>query len=240
MPLKYRKSKRYPKRKAVRRPRRRVMPNEYAKVTETHEFDLLVNNTAYFDYATSLARCERAASVARGFQEYKISKVEYHFIPQYDTFSQSGGSSGVPQLYFRIDKTGALRDFTTVAQLAETGCKPRRMDDKNIVVSYKPAVLQYVRDDVHATNPWAKPLISPWLTTNKSNNSTLPWAASSIDHLGLAWMVEQVIPPGGLTGSYTVRQRIHYEFRKPLVLLPLTEGTTAAVQAPSVNTPEQV
>jgi len=95
-----------------------------------------------------------------------------------------------------------------------------------------------VRDDVHATNPWAKPLISPWLTTNKSNNTTLPWAASSIDHLGLAWMVEQVIPPGGQTGSYTVRQRVHYEFRKPLVLLPLTEGMPTAIQAPSVNTPE--
>lgn len=238
MPLK-RVSKRYPKRRAMtRRPRRVAMPNEYAKVTETHEFDLLVNNTAYFDYATSLARCERAASVGRGFQEYKISKVEYHFIPQYDTFAQSGGSSGVPQLYFRIDKTASLRDFTTVSQLVQTGAKPRRMDDKNICISFKPAILQYARDDTHGTNPWAKPLVSPWLSTNKLNNTLQPWQASSIDHLGLAWIVDQVIPPGGQTGSYVVRQRIHYEFRKPIVLTPPQQGLPAAVQAPALNSPE--
>nr|WPR18775.1 MAG: capsid protein [Owegonang virus 13] len=232
-------SKRNPARKQMkRRPRRKVMPNEYAKVTETHEFTSLVNNVAYYDYETSLARCERAATIASGFQEYKISKVEYHFMPLTDTFQPTG--AGVPNLFFRIDKTGALEHFTTASQLAQTGCKPRRLDDKIVKVSYKPAVLQYARDEVHGTNPWSKPITSPWLSTNANNTTSSNWVASSIDHLGLAWIVEQVLPPGIAPTNYTIRQLVHFEFRKPNVLNPVSPSGTAAVQAGSINSPEAV
>lgn len=221
-----------------RRPRRKaVMPNEYAKCTETHEFAVLNCNAAYYDYATSLARCERASTVGRGFQEYKISKVEYIFTPMTDTFLP--GQATVPQLYTRIDKTASLQDFTTAAQLAQTGCKPRRLDDKNIRISFKPAVLQLARDATNGTNPWAKPIVSPWLSTNKNNNLSTPtWAASSIDHYGLAWFAEQ-LNSSGPAATYSVRQLIHFEFRKPIVLTPITAGV-AAVQAPSVESPEGV
>lgn len=235
-----RRSKRAPRRRQMkRRPRRSTrMPNEYAKVCETHEFAMLNTNTAYFDYATSLARCERASTVGRGFQEYKITKVEYEFIPLTDTFLP--GTVARPQLYFRVDKTASLQDFTTVAQLVQTGCKPRNLDERIVKVAFKPAVLQLARDANNASNPWAKPLISPWLTTNKNNNVSSPtWAASSIDHYGLAWFVEQLVLSGSTppTVQYTIRQRIHFEFRKPIVLTPITAGV-AAVQAPSVESPE--
>lgn len=225
-------SKRYPKRSKTTR------LTDYARCRETHEFAELTTNTAYIDYATSLARCERASTIGRGYQEYKITKVEYHFIPRTDTFLP--GQYGVPQLFFRIDKTASLQDFTQVSQLVQTGCKPMRMDDKNIVVSFKPTVLQYARDASNNTNPWAKPLTSPWLTTNKNNNVSTPnWVASSIDHYGLAWYAEQIVPSGQTPSAYTIRQVIHYEFRKPIVLnLPTTEGVPVAVQAPSINSPE--
>lgn len=229
-------SKRNPRRKQLKRRPRRKMPNEYAKCTETHEFLPLVNNVAYYDYATSLARCERAATIANAYQEYKISKVEYHFIPLTDTFQPSG--AGVPNLYYRIDKTGALEHFTTVAQIAQTGAKPRRMDDKTIKVSFSPAVLQYALDESHGSNPWSKPLISPWLSTNADNTTSGNWKASSIDHMGLAWIVEQVLPPGIQPTNYTIRQLVHFEFRKPNVLNPVSGDGVAAVQAPSANSPE--
>lgn len=225
------------KRKRVARRRRAVrkMPNEYAKIVETHEFAQLATNSAWFDYQTSLARCERATQVARSFQEYKIAKVEYHFIANTDTYLP--GQYGVPQLYTRIDKTGALEAYTTVAQLAQTGVKPRRLDDKNIVISFKPAALMYARDVANATNAWAKPQVSPWLSTNKNNNvPSQPWLASSIDHLGLVWFVEQVNPAGQPNLNFTVRQRIHYEFRKPMVLGTASDVT--GTQAPSINAGE--
>lgn len=221
-----------------RKAMKKRMPNEYAKVCETHEFAMLNTNTAYFDYSTSLARCERASTVGRGFQEYKVTKVEYEFIPLTDTFLP--GTVARPQLYFRVDKTASLQDFTTVAQLVQTGCKPKNLDEKIVKVAFKPAVLQLARDASNGTNPWAKPLISPWLSTNKNNNVSSPtWAASSIDHYGLAWFVEQLVLSGSTppTVQYTIRQRVHFEFRKPIVLTPITGGV-AAIQAPSLNSPE--
>lgn len=219
-----------------RKPRRKaVIPNEYAKIVETHEFANIATNSAWYDYQTSLARCERATQVARSFQEYKITKVEYHFIPLTDTFLP--GQYGVPQLYTRIDKTGALEAYTTVAQLVQTGAKPRRFDDKNVVVSFKPAALMYARDAVQNTNVWSKPVTSPWLSTNKNNNvPSQPWNASSIDHLGLVWFVEQLNPSGQPNLQFTVRQRIHFEFRKPMVLG--TASGELAQQAPSLNAPD--
>lgn len=230
------KSKRNPRRKQLkRRPRRKVMPNEYAKCVETHEFANLSTNSAWYDYQTSLARCERATQIARSFQEYKITKVEYHFIALTDTYLP--GQYSVPQLYTRIDRTGALEAYSTAAQLAQTGVKPRRLDDKNVVISFKPAALMFARDAVQNTNVWSKPVISPWLSTNKNNNlPNVIWNASSIDHLGLVWFLEQVNPAGQPNLTFTVRQRIHFEFRKPMVLG--SAGDVLAQQAPSINSPE--
>lgn len=217
-----------------RRPRKMVRTNDYARCVETHEFANLNTNTAYYDYATSLARCERASAIARGYQEFRITKIEYHFVPQTDTFMP--GQNSVPQLYFRIDKTGSLNDFTTVSQLVQTGCKPYRLDDKNVVVKFAPGVLAYARDAVQATNPWAQLKISPWLTTNKNNLSSISWSPSSIDHLGLAWFVEQLV--AGQASTYTLREVVHFEFRKPLVLTTASAGGDPAVQAPLKASPE--
>lgn len=229
-------SKRYPRRKAmVRRPRMQKKNDDYARCVETHEFATLTANTAYFDYATSLARCERASAIARGYQEFRIKKIEYHFMPQTDTFLP--GQQSVPQLYYRVDKSGALNDFTTVSQLVQTGCTPRRLDDKTIVVSFSPGVLTYVRDAVQATNAWAEPKISPWLTTNKNNLTNVSWSASSIDHLGLAWFVEQV-NTANVPTTYALREVVHFEFRKPLVLTTASVDAPPAIQAPLKASPE--
>lgn len=209
--------------------------NDYARCVETHEFATLNANIAYFDYASSLARCERASAIARGYQEYRITRIEYHFVPQTDTFLP--GQQSVPQLYYRVDKTGALQDFTSISQLVQTGCKPVRLDDKNIKVSFKPAALLYAKDLANGTNAWSEPKISPWLTTNRNNLTSVSWAASSIDHLGLAWMVEQANTANAPT-QYTLRQVFHFEFRKPLVLTTSSEGELPAVQVVSKNSME--
>lgn len=215
---------------------RRRKTNDYARCVETHEFATLNANVAYYDYTTSLARCERAAAIARGYQEFRIKKIEYHFVPLTDTFLP--GQNTVPQLYFRIDKTGALNDFTSVAQLVQTGCKPKRMDDKNLIVKFAPGVLAYVRDAVQATNPWSQLKVSPWLTTNKNNLTSVSWAASSVDHLGIAWFVEQ-IGTGGAVTTYSLRQIVHFEFRKPLVLTTASDAENPpAIQAPLKASPE--
>lgn len=212
-------------RKQVRRPRprrqrRRAMRKmtETASLKETFEFAQLTTGAAYYDYTNSLARYARASLVAQGYREFRISKVEYRFKPAADTFP-TGGTS-LPYLYAMIDKTGSMRDFNTVDEIVSAGAKARRLDDKTIVFSYKPATLQYNRDEQSPGNNgalWAKPIISPWLSCDRLNDDpnappTAGFAPSSIDHLGLVWIVATS------TGSpigYTLEVVSHFEFRKP-------------------------
>lgn len=206
---------------------------EFATCKETYEFATLQNNTAYQDTQVSLARYLRATSIARGYQQFRITKVEYQFKPLTDTYASDNPSlgAGIPYLFAVVDKTGQFSAYQNVQQLREAGAKPRRFDDKTLRVTYKPAVLDYVYDKNNASNSWAKPVTSPWLSTNKNNDgSTAIWNPSSIDHLGIAWYVD-----GGLTtiSSYKLEVTAHFEFRKPLWLVDSSVAAAPpAIQAP--------
>lgn len=226
MPMKT-KGKRIAKRRAYRPRtgyRSRLAKSEFASMKETYEFATLDNNTGYIDYENALARNSRASQIAQGYREYRITKVEYIFKPTLDTFQgpMLGGST-IPYLYAMVDRVGALADFTTADQLREMGAKPRRLDDKSLRVVFKPAVLEYTLDKNGSSNQFARPLVSPWLSTDK-NNSVDPagpgWAPSSIDHLGLAWILES---GGGNTvlNQYNVEVVTHFQFRKPNLNKPV-------------------
>jgi len=216
------------RRRAMRKPRM-----EFATCKETYEFATLFSGQAYQDTQVSLARYLRATSIAKGYQQFRITKVEYQFKPLVDTFASDNTSlgGGVPYLLAVVDKTGEFSAFQNSQQLREAGAKPRRFDDKTLHVTYKPCVLDYVYDKNNNSNSWAKPITSPWLSTNKNNDgSTTVWNPSSIDHLGLAWIVE-----GGIanTTAYQLEVTAHFEFRKPLYLVSSTsEGAPVATQAP--------
>lgn len=182
---------------------------------ETHQFAVLPSNSPFYDYAASLARYQRASEIGKNYREFRITKLEYQFMPTVDTFTQTdyaGGVSKVPYLYAMIDKTGTFRDFNTAEDLEQAGCKPRRLDDKTLKVNFKPAVLTYAHDRDNSTNLWAQPRISPWLSCDKYNDtgSTSTYVASSIDHLGLAWIVDA---PAAV--KYEVRVTAYFQFRKP-------------------------
>lgn len=194
--------------------RRMANRNEFATIKETHTFSTLDANTAYRDYQCSLARFGRASILGKAYREFRITKVQYIFKANVDTY-QGGGNSVVPNLFTCIDKTGSMANVVAIEQFRRVGAKPRRFDDKNITVSFRPAVLQYAYDLANNTNAWAMPKVSPWLSCDKFNDDTgAAWQASSIDHLGLVWMVDQ---PGGIeTVQYHVEMIAHFQFRKPV------------------------
>lgn len=230
-------SKRSVKRVARRRRRipRRTGSREWAEMKETHTFATLPSNSAFFDYATSLARYQRASQIGHNYREFRITKVEYMFQPLVDTFTQgdfAANTSQVPYLYAMVDKVGTFRDFNTAEDLQQAGCKPRRLDDKTLKVIFKPAVLQYAHDRDNSTNLWAAPKISPWLSCDKFNDtgSTTVYQPSSIDHLGLAWIVD-----AQPNVKYQLKVTAYFQFRKPGLHddVPGEEGGNAppAIQA---------
>lgn len=211
--------------------------SEFASMKETHSFATLESNTAFFDYQNSLARYQRASQIGHNFREFRITKLEYQFIPLVDTFTPgdlTAGTGTVPQLYWMIDKTGNFSDFNTAEDLQQAGAKPRRLDDKTVRISMKPAVLDYVYDKNNSTNSWARPITSPWLSCDKFNDTgtTTSYAPSSIDHLGLAWIVDA--PP---SIKYVVKVTAYFQFRKPGLHDDAggLEGAPKAIQAPSTQ-----
>lgn len=232
-PRKSKASKRYPARKRVAKRVNRKRSTEYASCSETYEFADLSSNLAYYDYATSLARYTRAPKIAQGYQEFRISRVTWEFVPLFDTFANNGlpSTSTIPELYYMVDRVGTMKNFTTAQQLEQAGAKPHRLDDKIKRVSIRPTVLMGALDLNNASNPYANPKTSPWLSTSKTNDNVGSWSASSIDHLGLAWIIQTSTPSA--TMPYAVRQKVHFQFRKPNVQITVTEGDVPAVQAPA-------
>lgn len=215
MPRKQAKMTRAKKSKVAYKRRRRQTTREWAEMKETHTFATLPANSAYFDYATSLARFQRASQIGHNYREFRITKVEYMFQPLVDTFTQgdfASNTSQVPYLYAMVDKTGTFRDFNTAEDLQQAGCKSRRLDDKTLRVIFKPAVLSYAHDRDNSSNLWAQPRISPWLSCDKFNDTgtATTYVPSSIDHLGLAWIVD-----GQPAIKYQLKQTVYFQFRKP-------------------------
>lgn len=222
--------------KKMMRRRRQVSRHEFATMKETHTFSTLDANTAYRDYQCSLARFGRASILGKAYREFRITKVEYIFKANVDTY-QGGGNSVVPNLFYVIDKTGSMGGVLTTEQFRRVGARPRRFDDNNISVSFKPAVLQYAYDLNNNTNAWAMPKVSPWLSCDKFNDTVQPWQASSIDHLGLVWILDQ---PGGIeTVQYHVEMIAHFQFRKPVAEIYELETPEEGATVPTALVPQK-
>lgn len=217
------------KQKRVRRVRkrapRRSPQGDVARVHHTFAYDTLVGSgQAYGCYNFALTNSNRAISVAKAFQYYRISKVEAFFKPLSDTYIADSVAAGtgknVPHLYYMIDRNGTFNNAnTSITSLKIAGAKPHRIDDNIIKVSWKPAVLIGATDNP-TTVPLAAELsamtkVSPWITTNaNAGDTSAAWAPNSVDHLGLAFATD-LNTFGAQYDVCSVQFRITYEFKKP-------------------------
>lgn len=219
-----------------RAPKTKYNSGDFARVVHTlqNELPLVANGNgsssasqSYGFYNFALNISPRAVQIARGFQEYRISNIKAVFKSCADTFDSLNVSTGVspslPYLYALVDRTGSFENAATNSQtLKQAGAKPRRLDDKTIVISWKPTVS--VGSGDAASPPGPAPVLelaalyktSPWITTNaNANEPTGAWAPNSVDHMGLVLAIEQPRGPLPVTAA-TVSFVITYEFRRPL------------------------
>jgi len=172
----------------------------------------------------SLALCPRAVLVAPAYQEFRFRKITVVYKTTVDTFT--GASVAAPQMYYMIDKKGAVPSNFTIDTLSQMGAIPRRFDDKTLKVSWAPAVLQASLTDPGAlTTGVAAAQISPWLPTNNAPGATT-FTPSDVDHFGLSWMA--YIPFGFTAVGYDVDIFVDVEFRKPRFNAP-PPGSAQAV-----------
>lgn len=177
-------------------------------------------NTTYRFYDCAIDQFPRAIPIASAYQQYRIKRITLKIRPLVDTFT-AGAAETVPQFYYQIDKIRALSQAVGLPQMKTMGCVPRRLDDKNLIVSWAPGVLDAATDNAAGGLTFAKTNISPWLNTT-DNPFVLPPVVSTVDHLGIIWHTEQLV---GASGNYTVECTIDVQFRKPA--FEPTEGPAA-------------
>lgn len=196
-------------------------------------------NTMYSLRNIRLSQFVRAPSVAVSYQHYRIKKVTLILKPTYDTFQQAVGGPSKCRGYYMIDKAGALPNNPTLEALKQMGAKPINFDEKPIMISWRPSVLEGAYDTVTTTVLQSRYRISPWLSTPDTPITNPDSAlASDIAHLGVFFYVDQLFG-GGL--QYTCELACEFEFKKPCV--PRSSGAPVALDAvPAIrdNSPDGI
>lgn len=217
-PIRRRAAKKRSKRvikKRVYKPRiSRSITTNTAAVKEAYQLVAVDGNMTFFrNIQLADIIYDRSQAVAQAFQEYRIKYVKLTFRPSADTFPAVAGNI-IPQLYFMKDLTNAIPTNATADTLYSMGCRPRRMDDKNLVYYWHPSTLtaDYTGPGL---NTAAQLKIRPWLSTNaNSGNPGAVWAPSSVDHLGCVFYVTKINPADAI--QYCVDVEVVFQFRKPV------------------------
>lgn len=182
----------------------------------------------YANRTIQLADFPRASAIAAGYASFRITRVTLRFKPLSDTYIPGPGAAAVPYHYHMLDKSGAIPNNLTLENIKQMGGKPRRFDDKTIVVSWRPSVLTADLTQVGVgAVAGSQYKLSPVLSTNaNAANPAAPWAPSVVDHLGIYWYVAQA---NGVGNQYEVELEAQFAFMRPLVR---TTGTTLAQELP--------
>lgn len=207
-------SRPYAKKTRVGRRIPRSITTNTAAVKETYSFQAVDGNMTYIrNIQLADAIYDRSQTVASAFQEFRIKYVKLTFRPSADTFPAVAGNT-IPQLYFMKDLANAIPTNATADTMFSMGCRPRRMDDKNLVYAWKPSTL--TSDIVGpGVNTASQIKISPWLSTNANSGNPVPaWAPSTVDHLGCVFYVTKINPADAL--QYNVDVEVVFQFRKPV------------------------
>lgn len=175
---------------------------------------------------TQLSDYTRAVDVAKGYAFYRIANIKLRIKSPYDTFINGGpaGTGGYqkPYFYYMIDKSGGIPTNVQLEGLKQMGARPRVMDEKSIVVSWKPSVLDFSATSLPTSVGFPNHYkLSPWLSTNNIPQST-PWTPSQVDHLGIYWgAFASLVGTAPNLITYDVEVEVQFQFKKPIVSTPI-------------------
>jgi len=175
---KYTPRKKAPMRRRTTRPRLSRNVPEIASCSELLKTTDAESNQIYGPNVLGLDQFQRAKAIASQYQEFRITNIKYTFKPQFDTFAANTDAATalrVPQLYYMVDKAQSIPLTATIDTLRSMGARPRRFDDKNVIISWAPGVQIGANQGALAAT-LSKPMISPWLSTNA--NPDAGWTAN--------------------------------------------------------------
>ena len=240
MPLKITKKTAYRKRRAMA-PRRRRFARRYnsndvsggpntAKVVETLANVDLTCNTPYIFLKAGISG-PRASAVAPQFGLYRIARITYKINPLYDTYTSTapGGNAiaSVPHLYWKMNRYADAPAVWDGDFLRQQGCKPHRLDDKTVTISYKPNIL-LAQSAAGSDSGQVK--MTPWLSTDTAPDDQV-FALSTTEHQGHLMYIENAV--SGAPEEVRVAKMdvtIVYEFKNPRAISVPSPSSVATVK----------
>lgn len=205
----------------------RLSRPDVASLSVSTNLSNLNTNQMYSRLNTSLDQFARAVQVAEAYQFYKITGITIKLTPRLDTYI-GGGASTVPYVYYMVDKSGSLPSNISVGNLIQMGAKPIRFDDKTVTIKWRPSVVQDVAFSAGGAPAGSSPAqykLSPWLNTNANFITPGAWTPSTVDHLGVYWIVET----SGSNSLYDAIVTVDFAFKKPLVNIDAGQPAALAV-----------
>jgi len=180
---------------------------------------ILVNTPYQFQLAGIVGA--RALAMAPNFAFYRVAKVAFKYKPKYDTFISStvtlpgqNAITTVPTLYWKMNRFADNPANFTSDDLRVLGAIPKRFDDKQVSIAYKPNVLTSMASG--GTNSGALKM-TPWLNTDSAPD-TNTFFPSTTNHYGHFWYVEADLVNSTTTPIVgTLDVEIFYEFKNPRV-----------------------
>lgn len=175
-------------------------------------FSVTANNVVWTMADVSLGSFLRAPQVAQAYQFYKIKYFELKILPGQDTFTP-GSSSAKPYFYYMVDKGNALPLTLTQNQMRAMGAKPIALDEKPIVIRWKPAVtLSTELNTLTGTTSAQMYKVSPYLNCDE-NPVDGAFNPSQVVHNGIKVFAENDGASLNFRGTLTA----HFQFKKPAI-----------------------
>lgn len=223
---------------------RKYAKAEFASAKQVQLYQPMDVNTVYYEHNINLAQFDRLKMIAQAYQFYKITKITLRFRPVADTYTSGSATTGsLPYLYWLIDKGQNFANLT-FNQMRDAGARPIRFDEKTLTVSWRPTVLDAVKDDTVLANAlgYQKWISAPWLTTSQDGGDPGPnpniFNASSVPHHGILFGVLQNNLPSAGPQQWYLEREIQVQFRKPRVGYSVSD-VPDAVDASTMLFPEQ-
>lgn len=209
-----------------------------AKITETYVLPPTPINQPEEYFWQGIPAGSRAAEVAPSFGLYRMARVTYIYKPLYDTFIPSNQGptppnnfiTSCPNLYWKINRYGDAPAAFTATFLREQGSKAVRLDDKPVIISYKPNILLADAGAIAAglNGGSGQVKITPWLSTDSEPGNNA-FALSQTLHYGHLLYVEgDTVNASSQPIVCRVEVKVVWEFKNP-------RGSVESSSAPTVS-----
>lgn len=179
------------------------MTGNYGSAVE--QFSISATAGVSYNFTTSLSDLQRASVIAKEYQHYRITGVEFRVKPWFDTYPAAGASQ-LPYMYWQLDKAGVLGS-PSATQFEQLGTKQVRLDDKTLIRKFKPGVVNADANTILASGMRT----SPWLPIVDFQTGGL----NVVKHHGCAFLITKMSPADAT--NYDIDVVVHIQFKRPYV-----------------------